>query len=438
MENPREQTTNKTKQHRIPTASALLTDGTVVEMIYEPDAKRSRFVCYKDHRWRTEDRVQLDPSQLLVPYSPENNLIKHDVVLFPSAVEEYETEERLITQIQSFIHRYVDVSPLFEKIASYYVLLTWVYDSFSELPYLRVRADFGSGKTRFLLTVGSLCYKPIFAGASTVSPLFRILDSFRGTLVIDEGDFRLSDEKAEIIKILNNGNARGFPVLRCETTPSREFNPTAYSVFGPKIVATRGYFQDRALESRCITEVMGQERLRDDVPINLPFSHRQEALSIRNKLLLFRFRNLRQTLLVDSLVDKTIEPRLNQIFVPLLSIISDSSAREGLRKLARRINNDLIADRGMEVEAQLLEVIREIIGTPSLKLSVKEITDRFSDRYASEYERKITAKWVGNILSRKLALKTQKSNGVFVLPPSEELKLPRLYEKYGISQRIGE
>jgi CheY-like chemotaxis protein len=70
------------------------------------------------------------------------------------------------------------------------VLFSWIYDDFNELPYLRVIGDAGSGKTRFLLTVGSLCYKPIFAsGASTVSPLFRALDIFRGTLLIDEGDF---------------------------------------------------------------------------------------------------------------------------------------------------------------------------------------------------------------------------------------------------------
>ncbi len=198
-------------------------------------------------------------------------------------------KNNLLAEIQAFIHSYVDVSPLFEKIASYYVLFSWVYDSFNELPYLRLRGDPGSGKTRFLLTVGSLCYKPIFAsGASTVSPLFRIIDAFRGTLIVDEGDFRLSDERAEIVKILNNGNARGFPVLRSEVTPKREFNPTAYTVFGPKLVATRGLFQDRALESRCITEAIGQQRLREDMPINLPFLYKQEALELRNKLLLFR------------------------------------------------------------------------------------------------------------------------------------------------------
>lgn len=424
---------NKTKPHKVPTPSAVLSDGTVVEMVYEPDTRRSLFVCYLDNAWRLEERVQISPSEFLFPYSPDNNLLKHDVVLFPSQVEEYESEEQLVSEIQSFIHRYVDVSPLFEKIASYYVLFTWVYDSFNELPYLRVRADFGSGKTRFLLTVGSLCYKPIFAGASTVSPLFRILDAFQGTLVIDEGDFRLSDEKAEIVKILNNGNARGFPVLRSEVTPNHEFNPTAYSVFGPKLIATRGFFQDRALESRCLTEVMGQERLREDVPINLPFSHKQEALSIRNKLLLFRFRNLHKHKTADTLIDRTIEPRLNQLFIPLLSIIEDPAAREGLKELARKINRDLIADRGMDTEAQILEVIRDLIASDDAKLSVKDITDRFIVLYGSDYERKITAKWVGLIVRRKLGLKTQKSNGVFVIPRSEEPKLARLYEKYGVA-----
>ena len=156
------------------------------------------------------------PSPVFAPEQPDP---PRGGVPLLSGLEEYGSEAELIAEIQTFIHRYVDVSSLFESIASYYVLLSWVYDSFNELPYLRLRGEPGSGKTRFLLTAGSLCYKPIFAsGASTVSPLFRIIDSFQGTLIIDEGDFRLSDERAEIVKILNNGNARGFPVLRTEVS----------------------------------------------------------------------------------------------------------------------------------------------------------------------------------------------------------------------------
>ena len=77
-----------------------------------------------------------------------------------------------------------------------------------------------------------------------------MLDIFRGTLLIDEGDFRFSDEKADIVKILNNGNVKGFPILRCEVNQKHEFHPRAFEVYGPKIVATRSYYHYLRLESR--------------------------------------------------------------------------------------------------------------------------------------------------------------------------------------------
>src|SRR5262249_53171446 len=158
-----------------------------------PEEDRSVFAVWKDGAWRYEPAITLDAGRELVPFSPHNNLLRNEVVLFPMAPEDYESDEALIADVQAYIHRYTDLSSMFEKIATYYVLLTWLYDEFNELPYLRFRGDPGTGKTRSLLIVGSVCYKPIFAsGASTVSPLFRILDAVRGTLIIDEGDFRLS------------------------------------------------------------------------------------------------------------------------------------------------------------------------------------------------------------------------------------------------------
>lgn len=428
------------RERAIPTASAILDTGAVLEMVYRPRERRSAFVLWQDGTWRYEASLKLDLWHRLVPYSPHNNLIQNEVVLLPSEPEEYGSEEALIGDIQSFIHRYVDLTPLFEKLTSYYVLLSWVYDRFNELPYLRLRGDPGSGKTRCLLIVGSLCYKPIFAsGASTVSPLFRILDAFRGTLLIDEGDFRLSDERAEVVKILNNGNARGFPVLRSEASPQREFNPRAYAVFGPKVVATRGFFEDRALESRFITEEMGQFGLRDDIPISLPEGYKEEALRIRNKLLLFRFRNLGRHVPLDGLVDRGIEPRLNQIFAPLLSMVDDPGARTEIRELARRYNREIVAERGADMEAQILEIIREMLASsPDTRPSVKEITNWFNDRYGADYDRRVTTRWVGSILRKKLHLKTQKSHGVFVIPVLELPRLDRLYERYGIDTKEAE
>jgi hypothetical protein len=407
MEDSINQAVEKAKKQNIkPTVSAALSGGSWAEMLYRPEENRTLFCVCRDGECRYEANL-VDRGQRLVPYSPRNNLLTNEVVLFPSEVVDFESEQALVEEIRAFIRRFVDVSPLFEQIASYYVLFTWVYDAFNELPYLRLRGDTGSGKTRFLLTVGSLCYKSIFAsGASTVSPLFRILDAVRGTLIVDEGDFRFSDEKAEIVKILNNGNARGFPVLRSESSGGREFSPRAYSVFGPKLVATRGYFQDRALESRCLTEDTGGRPLRADIPLNLTAEYKREARELRNKLLMFRFRNLAKCQIDPALVDRSIEPRLAQIFVPLLSVIEDAEARRALRQVAREYHRELVADRGMDMEAQVLEIIQELQESSyGIGLSIKEVANRFIERHGEDFERKITPHWVGHVIRRKLGIR---------------------------------
>src|SRR5262249_21603771 len=151
--------------------------GTLIELVYQADKRRTYIALFNAGRWTLLDHIDVAGGDRLAPFSPSNNLIKNEVVLLASEPRIYGSENELVTDIQQFIHRYVDVSPTFEKVATHYVLLTWLYDSFSDLPYLRLRGDFGSGKTRALLAIGSLCYKAFFAsGASTVSPIFHTLD----------------------------------------------------------------------------------------------------------------------------------------------------------------------------------------------------------------------------------------------------------------------
>jgi hypothetical protein len=309
------------------------------------------------------------------------------------------------------------------------------YDAFSDLAYLRLRGDFGTGKTRALLTIGSLCYKPFFAsGASTVSPIFHTLDAFRGTLIFDEADFRFSDERAEIVKILNNGNTRGVPILRTMMNQQREFNPRAFHVFGPKIVATRGHYEDKGLESRFITEEMGGRALRSDVPLNLPQTFATEAREIRNKLLLYRFHRRHEVKIDPGLADPTLEPRLNQIILPLLSVVADPKLRHDLQNVARATQASIVAERGLRVEAQVLEILAELIlESDRPVIRVADVTVGLIRRYGAEYERPITNRWIGNILRKTLNLRTYKSHGVYVIPMNEKPKIELLCGRYGVN-----
>lgn len=403
-----------------------------MEMVHRKSERLTRFVVHHDGQLREVQAVTTVPGVRLVPFSAANNLITHDVVVFASEPQEYASTEALLADVRAYIHRYCDVSEGFEEISAHYVLFSWIYDAFNEVPYLRVRGDFGTGKSRFLLTVGSLCYKAIFAsGASTVSPLFRILDACRGTLIMDECDFRFSDERAEIVKILNNGNARGFPVLRSESTPQKEYDPRAFHVFGPKIVATRGLFTDRALESRCITEEMERRSPRPDIPLNLPASFAEEALALRNQLLRFRFRNLVEPHTLDTSSLRGIEPRIAQIFAPLLATIEGEAAKHRVIALARRYSEKLAAERSLSLEAELLAIIRTL-HDDGLPLSIKVIADKFTEEHGAEYRRPVTPRWIGGLLRSRLSLVPVKSHGTFVIPTTETPKLKQLFDRYRV------
>lgn len=321
----------------VPAVSAVLDSGGLAEMVIDMDRKQTRFAVWRDGARSWEAKIENEVGRKIAPYAFDHALLRSNVVRFAKAPEDYGSQTQLVEEVRTFLRRYVGLSDGFEKIASYYVLFTWVYDRFNDVPYLRVRGDYGSGKSRFLQTIGAICHRPIFAsGASTVSPIFHLLDLFGGTLIVDEADFRSSDEKADMVKIFNNGSLRGMPVLRSQFTRQRDFEPQAFRVFGPKIVATRGRFEDQGLESRFLTEEMGAHALRNDIPINLPLEFEKEALALRNKLLMFRFRNWKHCKSKQDLVDDSIEPRLNQMLVPLLSIIDDSQERDALRSLAKR------------------------------------------------------------------------------------------------------
>ena len=418
----------------IPTVSRVLPDGSLVELLHDPDAELTSLAQYQGGAATIVEAITLPSGERLVPVSARNNLIHHGALLLPERPEPFASIEELLEDIETYLMRYVDLSADFLPIASAYVLLSWVYDAFNELPYLRFRGDYGSGKTRALIVLGSLCYKPFFAsGASTVSPIFHTLDRFGATLIVDETDFRFSDEKAELVKIFNNGNIRGFPVLRTAITKTNEFDPRAFSVFGPKIVAMRSSFDDHALESRFLTEPMGRRTLRTDIPINLPDAQKEEARALRNQLLWYRFTTFRTMGISPDAYDPALSPRQNQIVAPLLSVVPERYLRTCIQRIVKASHAAIAADRAASPEGQLLEVLVERAKVKPVRiLPIAAITEAFTERFGNEYDRPLTPRYVGHLLRNRLGFAPFKRHGSYVLQLPETEVLLALGARYGV------
>ena len=84
------------KRQIVPTASAILDDGTLVEMAFHPKQRRTLFAIYSAGRWTLQDGLDLGSDARLVPFSPNNNLVKNEVVLLPSEPMIYGSEEKLV------------------------------------------------------------------------------------------------------------------------------------------------------------------------------------------------------------------------------------------------------------------------------------------------------------------------------------------------------
>lgn len=415
--------------------SLVLPDGTLVESIQEMADSATALVIAKND----EVRIASDWTHngvRYVPVSAAHNLLKHRAIKLPGAPQGYETVEELFSEIERYATKYLALSPAFLKIAATYVLLSWVYDAFNEMPYLRFRGDYGSGKTRALIVFGSVTYKGFFAsGASTVSPIFHTLDAFKGTLIFDEADFRFTDEKAELVKILNNGNVKGFSVLRTQVTAAKEFEPRAFSVYGPKIVGMRGSYEDRALESRFLTEEMSGRALRADIPISLPEEQETEAHVLRSKLLMYRLRERASARIDPALVDPTLEPRMNQILLPLLSVAPNEEVRDAIRSYAAQVQEGVVSDRAGSTEGQLLSVIAAFVSDDEKStLSLHDIALAFAARFGSEYDRPITHRFLGSVLRARLGLPLYKTNGVIAVSLKDRTRLAALFARYGVGE----
>lgn len=317
-------------------------NGVMVETVSRPGG-----LCYAVYNGSTT--IDIAPSfcagpLYITPPEDKHGLVKKRVVMLPTDVGVSLSYSELMKRMVNFIHSYVDAPAFWERLGAHYALMTWFHDRFTAVPYLRFLGETDSGKTRFLMAVGALCYRGIMAGgAITVSPIFRLLDMYRGTFLIDEADFKDSNAWSEIIKVLNCGYTDTIPVLRSESNGT-SFDVRAFQTYGPKILSTRKRFQDDALESRCLTyETASDRNIRDDIQRQLPQEFNVEAQELRNVLLRFRFENY-QTIRIDESELLDLEPRTTQIAASLLACCRDrqfhSDLKAFLKGQARRAKTD--------------------------------------------------------------------------------------------------
>src|SRR5579862_8785414 len=117
---------NKEDRRLTPTVSKVLTNGTLVELIYLKEDKKTRFAVGSGEDVALEDYVDLDNNERLVPIKASNNLIRHGILALPERPVPFGTLDDLVADIEAYLDRYIDLTPGFRTVAARYALFTWV------------------------------------------------------------------------------------------------------------------------------------------------------------------------------------------------------------------------------------------------------------------------------------------------------------------------
>ena len=348
----------KQKKSKIIYKGSMMDTDSIVEEIYtENNIAKFIILNRKTGQITYKDSYETENGQIIKPIIDEE--VTRKFLVLPSDAIAYGSEEELIEEIKEHIGFWLDIPERNINFAVYNILRGWLYQRFHSLNYLRAQGDYGSGKSRYLDTIGLLHRQP-FKTTATATPaaLFRILNKWNGpTLVMDEADMDESDETVDTIKIINQGYEWGNPVIRCD--PNDQTKIEFHNVYCPKVLATRKQFKDKAVESRCFTTYL-KTTTRKNIPPNLNNKFFQKVNELQNKLLMYRLLNYDRINpeVADNFDFGDIEPRLKQISTSFVALFAEKPKElEEFKSFILETQKQLSTERSESWEGQILTAI---------------------------------------------------------------------------------
>ena len=167
----------------------------------------------------------------------------------------------LLTDIVGDLCRYMVMPRQAAEVVALWTVHTHAFDCFRKTPRLHITApDRGCGKSTLLDVLACLVLKAIKTENLSTAVLFRAVDKYQPTLLIDEVDTFLRDNK-ELLGCLNAGHAKGGKHLRCV---GDNHDLKGFKTFAPAALAGIGKIPP-TLADRSIQIVL--QKRRADEPV---------------------------------------------------------------------------------------------------------------------------------------------------------------------------
>ncbi|MEM3555270.1 MAG: hypothetical protein QXF56_00920 [Candidatus Micrarchaeia archaeon] len=250
----------------------------------------------------------------------------------------------------------------------------------------------GWGKTRLSKIYLLLSFNPVMSADFSDSSIFRIIESVKPTIIIDNFDSQEEERRKRILHIFNTGCYSRQKTIRAE---GKTYKPTGFGIFSPMVLNSITALDEIAENRSNITRTLKTEkseyiRLDEDNPL---------WAKVRNKLHVCALQNYRDVKKVyEELNESRLFARELERIIPNLVIaklISTELYEEMLRfyveDTERRKMQDFSDDwvyLAMQIIVEKLSAVKENEIELSVGEIVEELAPKIFDSESGAYDRK--------------------------------------------------
>jgi hypothetical protein len=278
-----------------------------------------------------------------------------DVEPWPDPVDGAELLDGMVDALGCYV--IADITTL--QAAAIWAVHTWLIDLLTVSPIANITApEMRCGKTVMLTAIGKLSYRPMQVSSILPAALFRSIEAWQPTLLIDEVDTFLG-ENEEARGVINSGFTRDSAfVVRCV---GDDHTPTKFSTWGAKALCGIGKIAntlaDRSIPLRLRRKTAGEsaDNLR----------HADEAvwMELRAKIARFASDHGARIALARPVPISGLGDRANDCWEPLVAIAEAAGG-----EWPKRARHAATVLQGLEADAptigqQLLSDINLAFGT---------------------------------------------------------------------------
>ncbi len=313
--------------------------------------------------------------------------------------------QSIANEIQILIKNHVILSEDQIAILTLWVFGSYCIDAFGIFPKLLITSpEKRCGKTTVLSVLRAVVNKALVASNVTPSAMFRSIELWQPTLLIDEGDTFINNDNEDLRGIINSGHTRDTAyVLRTEGDKNNR-QPKQFSTWTPMAIAMIKNPPDTILDRSLVIKL--RRKLSSEQATKWSFTNFSKLEPLRQQLKRWSDDNLELLKHCIPNIPKNDNDRANDNWLPLFSIASLIGSNWTIKLEAAFKNaNGSDGDGSENISTLLLMDIKKIfaeidadkIHSTGLVTKLIELEDRPWSEY--RYGKPITTNTLARLLS---------------------------------------